>query len=92
MHPNPTISFDTSTGKITASHTQTEGYVEAGTTTAEQTLTIKSSSDLTTSGATVTAPAGYYPAAASKAVTTATLATPTIAKSSTNGSITATVT
>lgn len=87
-HPDPTISFDTSTGKITASHTQTEGYVEAGTTTAEQTLTTKSSSDLTTSGATVTAPAGYYPAAVSKAVATVTQATPSISVSS-SGLITA---
>ncbi len=37
----------------------------------------KSSSDLTASGATVTAPAGYYASSASKSVTTATLPTAT---------------
>lgn len=49
----------------------------------------KSSSDLTASGATVTVPAGYYSADASKNVVSATLATPTISVDS-NGLITAT--
>lgn len=40
----------------------------------------KSSSDLTASGATVTAPAGYYPNAASKAVASGTAGTPTATK------------
>lgn len=40
----------------------------------------KSSSDLTVSGATVTAPAGYYSAQASKAVATGTAGTPTATK------------
>ena len=40
----------------------------------------KSSSDLTASGATVTAPAGYYPNAASKAVASGTAGTPTVTK------------
>ena len=43
-------------------------------------ITTRSSSDLTVSGATVTAPAGYYASAASKSVTTMTL--PTSASSS----------
>lgn len=42
----------------------------------------KSSSDLTASGATVTAPAGYYASAASKSVTSGTAGTPTATKSS----------
>lgn len=40
----------------------------------------KSSSDLTVSGGTVTAPAGYYEAAASKSVTTGTAGTPSASK------------
>ena len=67
-HPNPTVSVNSSTGLITASHTQTAGYVSAGTTTETEQLSVKSSSDLTKSGATVTAPAGYYPSAASASV------------------------
>lgn len=39
-HPNPTISLNTTTGLITASHTQTAGYVNAGTTTKVQQLLI----------------------------------------------------
>lgn len=48
----------------------------------------KSSTDLTATGATVSVPAGYYASAASKAVSTATQATPTI-EVSTAGLITA---
>jgi len=39
-------------------------------------ITSKSSSDLTASGATVTAPAGYYPSAASKSVASGSATTP----------------
>lgn len=42
----------------------------------------KSSTDMTVNGATVTAPAGYYSAAASKAVATGTAGTPTATKGS----------
>lgn len=42
----------------------------------------RSSSDLTVSGATVTAPAGYYASQATKSVTTGTLANPTATKGS----------
>lgn len=42
----------------------------------------RSSSDLTVSGATVTAPAGYYSSSASKAVATGTAGTPTATKGS----------
>ena len=47
-HPDPTVSVNTTTGLITASHTQTAGYVSAGTTTKTQQL-------LTNSGGTYTA-------------------------------------
>lgn len=121
-HPDPTVSINTTTGLITASHAQTAGYVSAGTTTktsqlttkaaatitpteSEQTavnanvytlgtvkvgaisstyvgsgITQRSSTDLTASGATVTVPAGYYNAQATKSVTTMNL--PTSASSS----------
>lgn len=121
-HPDPTASINTTTGVVTASHTQGTGYVTGGTTTGTLNLTTKaattitpteseqmavaanvytlgqikvgaisssyigssialrSSTDLTVSGATVTAPAGYYSSDASKAVATMTL--PTAATSS----------
>ena len=54
-------------------------------------IATKSSADLTASGATVTAPAGYYATAATKTITSATQATPSISIDS-NGKITATST
>lgn len=48
-----------------------------------------SSSDLTVSGATVTAPAGYYAAAASKSVATATHSKPSVSINSSTGVVTA---
>ena len=38
-HPNPSISFTSSTGVVTASHAQTTGYVTSGTTTSTYNLT-----------------------------------------------------
>lgn len=55
------------------------------------TISTKTSSDLTSSGATVTVPAGYYASSASKSVSTATQATPNISVNS-SGLITANVT
>ena len=75
-HPNPTVSVNSSTGLITASHTQTAGYVSAGTTTATEQLSVKTSSDLEKSGATVTAPAGYYPSSASATVSSGSATAP----------------
>lgn len=51
-------------------------------------IATKTSSDLTSSGATVSVPAGYYASSASKSVSTATQATPSISVSS-SGLITA---
>lgn len=59
--------------------------------TAVNGIAVKTSSNMTTSGATVTAPAGYYKTAQSKSVSTATQATPSITVSST-GLITASAT
>ena len=78
-------------GLITASAVQEAGHVAGGTKSATQQLAVKTSSDLTASGATVTAPAGYYASAASKSVATATQATPSITVSSA-GLITASAT
>ncbi len=55
------------------------------------TIITKSASDLTTSGASVVIPAGYYPDEVSKSVATATQATPSISVSS-SGVITASAT
>lgn len=55
------------------------------------TIITKSASDLTTSGASVVVPAGYYPNEVSKSVATATQATPSISFSS-SGVITASAT
>ena len=55
-------------------------------------IATKTASNLTVNGATVTVPAGYYSTQASKAVTTATQATPTVTINTANGLITATAT
>jgi hypothetical protein len=55
------------------------------------TIPSKAASDLTASGATVTVPAGYYPAQSSKSVSTATQATPSVTVDS-GGKITASAT
>ena len=54
-------------------------------------IATKTSSDLTASGATVTVPAGYYASNATKSVSTATQATPSVSID-TNGKITASAT
>lgn len=84
-HPAPTVSssYDSTNKKlvVTASHSQTAGYVsDTAVKTATLNLDGKVSSDLTVSGATVTAPAGYYNAAASKSVASGTQGTPTATK------------
>jgi hypothetical protein len=56
------------------------------------TIVTKTSSSLTANGATVTVPAGYYSAQATKTVTTTTQATPTISFNSATGLITAAAT
>lgn len=58
-------------------------------TTATGSIASKSSTDLTVSGATVTAPAGYYPDAASKSVLTTTHPSPTASIDITTGIVTA---
>lgn len=88
----PSVTLNSSTGKVTATATQTAGYVEAGTKTGELQLPIKSATDMTVSGATVTAPAGYYAADESKSVATATQATPSVTLNSDTGKVTATAT
>lgn len=60
-HPNPTASVNSSTGVVTASHTQTAGYVSAGTTTGTLQLTVQAAATITpgTSNKTAVA-AGRY--------------------------------
>ena len=54
-----------------------------------ETITAKTSSNLSVSGATITTPAGYYANAASKSVSTVTHANPTATVNSSTGLVTA---
>lgn len=85
----PTITFDDVTGLITAKTEQEIGYVSGGTKQAEKQLTVRSADDVSVNGAAVTAPAGYYPQAASQSVKTAQQAEPTIEFDESSGLITA---
>lgn len=60
-HPNPTVSVNSSTGLITASHTQTAGYVSAGTTTGTSQLSVQAATTITPTTSSQTAvAAGKY--------------------------------
>lgn len=60
-HPNPTVSVNSSTGLITASHTQTAGYVSAGTTTGTSQLSTQAATTITPTTSSQTAvAAGKY--------------------------------
>lgn len=83
----PTINVS-STGLITASSTQAEGYVVSGTKQATQQLTNRTASDVIINANNITVPAGYYNAQVKKSVATTTQATPSISVS-TGGLITA---
>ena len=50
-HPNPTAAIASSTGVVTATHTQTTGYVTSGTTTGTLDLTTKAAATINTSTA-----------------------------------------
>ena len=84
-----TISTSTNTLTLTKTVSNTPqvsaGYISSGTAgnssvSLSATVNIRSSSDLTASGATVTAPAGYYANAATKSVASGTEGTPTATK------------
>ena len=85
-----TVSTSTNTltlSKSSVSNTPqvSAGYISAGTAgnssvSLSASVNIRSSSDLSASGASVTAPAGYYPSAASKSVSSGTEGTPTATK------------
>lgn len=60
-HPNPSASVNSSTGLVTASHTQTAGYVAAGTTTGTLQLTTQAAKTVTPTKSEQTAvAAGVY--------------------------------
>ena len=60
-HPSPTASINSTTGLVTASHTQTAGYVTAGTTTGTLQLTTVGTTTITPSETAQTAvAAGRY--------------------------------
>lgn len=59
-HPNPTISVNTSTGLITASHTQASGQVTGGTTTATEQLTTQGAQTITPTTSDQTIAAGKF--------------------------------
>ena len=75
----------TLTKTVSVTPTVTAGYVSSGTAgnssvSLTASVNTRSSSDLTVSGDTVTAPAGYYASSASKAVASGTAGTPTATK------------
>ena len=84
---NITLSLDSATGVVSAYASITSAQVGfyRSQTTGNKTLqlTLKDSDDLTVSGATVTAPAGYYSAAASKSVANGSASAPTSISGST---------
>ena len=59
-HPDPTVSLNSSTGLVTASHAQTAGYVSAGTTTDTLQLTVKAAATYNTSSTDQTIASGQY--------------------------------
>ena len=59
-HPNPTISVNTSTGLITASHTQASGVVTGDTTTATEQLTVQAAQTITPTTSNQTIAAGKF--------------------------------
>lgn len=58
-HPNPTVAITSSTGVISASHTQTAGYVTAGTTNSSLNLTTQAGTTITPTETAQTAVPSY---------------------------------
>ena len=83
----PTLQNPGDAGKLLAGYQLIDQSGQAVT----GTIPSKNGTDLTASGATVTVPAGYYPAQVSKSVATATQATPSVTVDS-GGKITASAT
>lgn len=82
-HPSPSISLNSTTGVVSASHTQGAGYVTAGTTSSTLNLSTESAKTITPSTSTQTAvEAGKYTTGAIKvaAMPSGTAGTPTATK------------
>ena len=76
------VSYTPSTSQQTETVTADNGYdgLEEVNVTVDAISPVRTSSDLTASGATVTVPSGYYASQASKSVTSGTAGTPTATK------------
>lgn len=82
-HPSPSISLNSTTGVVSASHTQSAGYVTAGTTSSTLSLSTEAAKTITPSTSTQTAvEAGKYTTGAIKvaAMPSGTAGTPTATK------------
>ena len=81
-HPNPTATIVSSTGVVTATHTQTTGYVTSGTTTGTLNLTTQAAQTINTSTADQTIASNRWLTGAQtiKSVTTTNLTAANIAE------------
>lgn len=87
---NPTLN--TSTGLVTATVTITGGYVGSGSSSTTLQLTVKTSTDVTVTGDTVSIPAGYYASSINKTIAAGSVTQNAPTVNSSTGVVTATAT